>query len=670
MQIGFSLKPLIDHSAPASVLSDNLTSVFHYLLLAASYFLALKLCLVFTVAPNVIPVLWLHISVLMAALLLLPTASWGYALISVLPAHWFALMLWGVSLPLTFGSFFVSAIEALVGAGAIRMLAGAQFTFEERRHSCLFLVCAVGFAAALGSLIDIKVMRVFGEASGENFWILWRDRYIAHAVTSLAVVPAMVTILQRKTLFPNGATVAKRWEAFALAVWLVMVCALGVIVGGRSLTLDLAVLFGFVPVLVWAAVRFTPTAVALVLCLASLVGIWGAQHWGGPFIGGTATQNVLGVQFFVLLGGGSLLLLAAVISELRTAEALARNNKNQLDLALTAGKLSAWVWDVKPADMPAFIKYVHPDDRPKLEEAIDAALQSNSVFEVELRIAAYGDNSYRWFSSRGLSQRDDDGRPCRMLGVNADIDLQKNSNIQIKRQRDELAHLSRVAMLGEMSGALAHELNQPLTAILSNAQAAQRIQQRLSPERSITAEILGDIISETKRAGDTIQRMRELLKKGETRCVAVDINTIAKQAIALEHSDLITKNIAVKTFFQENLPLVLADSIQVQQVLLNLILNASDAMHDNATSERLIRIVTTRNSETSLLISVSDRGKGVPDNELENIFQPFVTSKSHGLGLGLAICRSIIEAHGGRLWASNNREGGATFNFTLPTASN
>lgn len=222
-------------------------------------------------------------------------------------------------------------------------------------------------------------------------------------------------------------------------------------------------------------------------------------------------------------------------------------------------------------------------------------------------------------------------------------------------------------MLGEMSGAIAHELNQPLTAILSNAQAAQRLLQRVFPQQTMITEILDDIVSENRRAGEIIQRMRVLLKKGEVKVQALAINELVPQVIALEHSDLISRNIAVAVDLQTDLPQVRADSVQLQQILLNLMTNACDAMQDNPLSQRLIRIIT-RSSDGFVHVAISDRGCGIDPDRLEAIFEPFFTTKAHGLGLGLTICRSIIAAHGGQLWATNNEEGGATFNVTLPVA--
>ena len=246
-----------------------------------------------------------------------------------------------------------------------------------------------------------------------------------------------------------------------------------------------------------------------------------------------------------------------------------------------------------------------------------------------------------------------------------DITLRMQSERETARQRDELAHLSRVAMLGELSGSLAHELNQPLTAILSNAQAAQRFLAQSPPRVDKLAEILADIVKSDHRAGAVIQRLRSMLRKEEAQRHPLDMNDVVEESLRLMRSDLLNRRVVVSTVFSEALPAVSGDRNQLQQVLLNLMINGCDAMDGTGADGRLT-IGTKRNRNGTVEFSVADTGKGIPPEDLDRIFEPFVTTKSHGLGLGLAICRSIVEAHGGRLWATNNAVRGATLHCELP----
>jgi C4-dicarboxylate-specific signal transduction histidine kinase len=221
-------------------------------------------------------------------------------------------------------------------------------------------------------------------------------------------------------------------------------------------------------------------------------------------------------------------------------------------------------------------------------------------------------------------------------------------------------------MLGELSGSLAHELNQPLTAILSNAQAAQRFLAHDPPRVDKLAEILTDIVKSDHRAGSVIQRLRSLLRKEEAQRHALDLNDVVGESLRLMRSDLLNRRVVVRTELGDALPVVSGDRNQLQQVLLNLVMNGCDAM-EGCDADRRLLVRTQAGANGKVEVSVADRGAGIPSADLDRIFEPFMTTKSHGLGLGLAICRSIVEAHGGRLWASNNPDRGATLHCELPS---
>lgn len=233
-------------------------------------------------------------------------------------------------------------------------------------------------------------------------------------------------------------------------------------------------------------------------------------------------------------------------------------------------------------------------------------------------------------------------------------------------QQEQLVHLSRVAAVGTLSGAFAHELAQPLTAILANAEAALLIAQQ---EAAVPAEIpdmLRDIIRDNLRAAAIIQRLHSLLERGKVERRPVDLNQIVRDGLALVRSELLAGAVRVTLNLCEQSSLVLADSVQMQQVLLNLVVNGCQAMLCKPRTKRRL-IIATRlgEGEETIQCSIRDRGPGIPAHNLERIFEPFVTSKENGLGLGLSICRCIVKAHGGRLWAENAGPHGALFHFTL-----
>jgi PAS domain S-box-containing protein len=249
-----------------------------------------------------------------------------------------------------------------------------------------------------------------------------------------------------------------------------------------------------------------------------------------------------------------------------------------------------------------------------------------------------------------------------------DITERKQSELKLAQQRNELAHLSRVTMLGELSGSLAHELNQPLSAILSNAQAAQRFLASDASNLDEVREILKDIVEQDKRAGEVIRRLRLLLMKGEVHRQPLDLSEVLLDVLKLVRGDLVNQDVAVASDLAPDLPAVSADRVQIQQVMLNLVMNGCDAMSGVERARRLLSVRTGRENGGGVRVSIGDRGCGIPQEKLERVFEPFFTTKRQGMGLGLAVCRSIIEAHRGRLWAESEPGSGATFHFTIPKA--
>ena len=244
-------------------------------------------------------------------------------------------------------------------------------------------------------------------------------------------------------------------------------------------------------------------------------------------------------------------------------------------------------------------------------------------------------------------------------------ELQQRAD-ELARQRLELAHLARVASLSELSGSLAHELNQPLAIILANAQAAQRLLEREPPDLAEVRAILADIVAEDRRAGDVIRRLRGLLKRGEPERRPLALQEVAEGVLTLMRSELIGRGVEVERRFAPELPPVLGDRIPLEQVLLNLVLNACDALAANPPGRRRLRLATS-SADGRVRLSLFDEGCGLPPDPAR-IFEPFFTTKPGGLGMGLSICRTIVNAHGGRLWAEPVPTGGSVFHLELPAA--
>ena len=367
-----------------------------------------------------------------------------------------------------------------------------------------------------------------------------------------------------------------------------------------------------------------------------------------------------------------------VESELAVAE-------QHLRMAASAAGMGLWVHDLSEGafwsnnehlailgiagnerpDLADHLDLVHPDDRGEVAAEIARAMSGGGEYALRHRIVLR-DGSVRWVASHGSVQVDRQGRPTSVRGATFDITPRMRSEVDADVHRNELARLSRVAMLGQLSGSIAHELNQPLTAILSNAQAALRFTSAAPVDLEGIKEILRDIVADDRRAGDVIRRLRTLFERGEATREAVDAERLVRDVVRMLRSDFISRNVTVTLDLAQGLPAVEGDPVQLQQVLLNLIVNACDAMAASGSTARSLLIAASLRPSDEVAISVVDDGPGFPPERLERIFDAFESSKPLGIGLGLAISRSIVAAHGGRLWCTNNAARGATFTFTIP----
>jgi PAS domain S-box-containing protein len=370
---------------------------------------------------------------------------------------------------------------------------------------------------------------------------------------------------------------------------------------------------------------------------------------------------------------------ARLSDELRESEA-------RMTLAAEAAGVGVWIWTLAsnrvwgserwlalfgfaPKAAVSFeelIQRIHPDDREVVEHGVRRALETRVDYRGEYRVLLT-DGAARWIAARGRLHPDAQGKPARMMGVALDVTERKQAEQESVQHRNELARVARVSTVGQLASSLAHELNQPLGAILRNAEAAELFLQDPSPDLDEVRAILADIRKDDQRAGEVIERMRGLLKRRAVERRRLDVGLLAGEVLTLVRPDANARRVALALEANPALPSVEGDRVQLQQVLLNLVLNAVDAVKDNSAPDRRVGI-RARPAGDTVEVSVTDNGHGIPADLLGRVFEPFFTSKPNGLGMGLAISRSIVEAHGGRLWAENNPAGGATFTFSLPAA--
>ena len=311
-----------------------------------------------------------------------------------------------------------------------------------------------------------------------------------------------------------------------------------------------------------------------------------------------------------------------------------------------------------------WIECIHPDDREGVCKAYLEAFEVRRPCSLEYRLRRY-DGQYRWISDHGVARYDSEQNFAGYIGSCVDITERKQAEAEAQHARQQLAHVGRVSTLGELAGSLAHELNQPLTSILSNAQAGLRFMNSRKPDQKELRSILEDIAEQDQRAGEVISRMRTLMKKGEAQMLPLDLNFVIREVLGLMRMELMFREVTLTTHLLPHLPLIRGDRIQLQQVMLNLAMNACESMNSKHASKHKLTIQTEPLGTSHVQVTVTDAGPGFPKEMLDKPFEPFHTTKPHGLGLGLPICRSIISAHGGRISLANNREGGATVRFAL-----
>jgi PAS domain S-box-containing protein len=311
-----------------------------------------------------------------------------------------------------------------------------------------------------------------------------------------------------------------------------------------------------------------------------------------------------------------------------------------------------------------WVNFVHPDDR---REAIDRWLHSvatGAPLENQYRLRR-ADGVYRWFHVPGQLGRTADGRSTLWYGLLIDIDDRKSVEESLRLTQTKLSRATQIATVGEIAASIAHEINQPLAAIVTNGEAGLRFLNRDVPDLNEARDALLRMISDGRRAGEVVQRIRALFKGGALETTALDLNDVIGEVLELLGSEITRKDVSLETKLETGLPLVVGERVQLQQLIFNLILNGIEAM-DSVSDRCRTLFVRSSRSGASILVEIRDTGTGL--REPDKIFDAFFTTKKNGLGMGLAVCRSIIEAHQGKLWASSVGDGGSTFYFSLPVA--
>ena len=379
--------------------------------------------------------------------------------------------------------------------------------------------------------------------------------------------------------------------------------------------------------------------------------------------------------------------LAGIAIDRQQQQAILRERNARISLAAESAEIAFWVlypeeanawmsekgrlmygFDSRlPLTCDLILSRVHPDEREKVKAEYDRSCALHGQFESEHRLLLPHGKT-RWVIMRGRCLKDESGHLIETIGVTLDVSAQKQAELQKQAQREEMAHRNRVSLMGEMTASFAHELNQPLTAIANNAAAARRFLERGNIEPELLKQLLQDMVADSRRAGEVIRGIRSLVRKEATVHARLNLNAVIADTVRLVSSDVLARDSVVATELDPRLPEVNGAPVQIQQVLLNLIINALDASEDLPPKERRIIISTRAEKDEIVEVVVRDFGTGLPADRPDKIFDHFFSTKENGMGMGLAIVRSIIEAHGGTITGENAPDRGARITVRLPAS--
>ena len=589
-----------------------------------------------------------------------------------------------------------ATLAALVGG---LLLSRVRFnrSLSRLRDALAVIVLGALVSALVSATLGVSVLYVTGVQAYDGIASAWLIYWLGDATGVLLITPLVLSVpaLRRTN------SVARIAELIALLVGLTLVCS-AIFADSRLFSVEGHVLaFAVLPFIIWAAIRFGVIGVTLANVIVATIATVGTALGLGPFSRGTAVTNALLLDVFFTVLSVSGTLLAAVIAEREQTEGerarlareqatleAVRESEDNLRLILESTAESIFGIDrdgrctfCNPAclralgyesvnqllgqDMHALIHHTRSDGSAySVDECpILGVFHASEGIHVEDELLWRADGTS--FHAEYWSHPQRKGHEV-VGAVIAFIDItqRKHSEMQVTMLREELVHLGRVAMLDALAASLAHEINQPLAAVTANTEAALRFLSVSPPPLAELSETLSDIRNDNQRAGEVVQRMRTLLKKDRSRHEPFDAYAAVSDVLKLMKGNAASRRIVIDVHRATRLGPILGDRTQFQQVLLNLLMNACDAVQEVDPSLRRVSLRTAQ-SGVMAVVEVSDRGPGLSDGEIAGVFEPFYTTKRDGMGLGLSICRVIVQAHGGTLEATRNPGGGMTFSATF-----
>lgn len=677
-------------SAPAAVRATSRNLLGLNLVVAAAYVLASELALGL-LRHQEAAIVWFASAVGLAALLLRgPAAMPGVAAGALVCAF-----LGGKS-PLVAPA--IAALTTLQIAATWWLLVRVlkmDTTLKRVRDVLLLALVGATVSPAVNAL-RILVATWWREGGLPDMWVGFAEVVSLGEVVGILLVAPVVLLWLR----PGAAREPRCTGEWTL--YLVTVIASVAVFGSmlRPMMHADSLPFALFPLAFWAAFRYGPRQTATVMALAGLTAILCHGMGQGPFVHRTIANHltladVASLYLFLAVLSVTSMLFAVAQQERQAAEARLRASEsalreseekyrllvdNQTDLVMRLCAKTGRVLYASPSHEAFFGRpvadllgrefgdaiEVHRDDRDAVTGSWSAVCCAPFAAAHESRVMTA--QGWRWLAWSARAVLDRDGRPDFVVTVGRDVTDRRRAEEQSRQHLQQLAHVSRVSSMGEMASAIAHEINQPLTAISNYAAACVRMLADGRVSRDEALDMMRRIASEAQRAGEIVRKLRGFVRGDEGQLAAVEVDFLVAEVLRLATPEARQNGVELSWApHAPGLPRVLADSIQVQQVILNLVRNAVESIAAGDAEPRRVTLSAAATGDGMVRIDVRDTGPGIPEGELEKVFEPFYTTKADGIGIGLALSRSIAEAHGGRLWATSSPEG-ATFHLSLPTA--
>jgi len=620
---------------------------------------------------------WFPDSVLLCALLKSKPRWWWLVVLAPLPLRLFSPVAHDLPVPFLLSVYAIDSLKGVAAAVAMRRFMADPLRFATVREFLLFLAVVVLAIPALSAFAGAGVR---SSLLGSAYWPSFLEWFLGDALAQLVVTPLI--------LYWAFDTPWRGWRLNRLQT-----IEAGVVLAGLIVTSLLAAdtrpdpvyfseprFFAPMPFVLWAVIRFGMPGASGAVALVAAFMVGAAVTNRGPFAGHAPDEIAFALQNYLLLRSAPLFLVAITIEQRNAAMRQAQEGEERFRRVAHSAPILLWMagadkltsfvnqsWlnftgrSLEQELGDGWMTGLHPDDVKRCMDTFEEAVAAQEPFQIEYRLRRY-DGTYRWMLDTGVPRYTADNEYAGHIGSAIDLTERKTA----EEMRQALAHSQRLATVGELTATIAHELRQPMSAILLDARTAEKLSEQSEIPVSELRAVTGSIRDNVQRIDAVISRIRGFLRKQDTRNQAIDLNRVVQDVLWLVGGDARKRNVLLHTELGRDLPPVLGDRTQLEQVLLNLVMNGLEAMDGTTESERRLTIATFLNDNGNVEAVVRDRGPGIAEEQLPQLFDSFFTTRKDGMGLGLSIAKSIVVAHNGQIWVENDRYGGASFHVTIP----